>query len=147
MIKNQKETESKLIDEQLTKVKKAMDNTIEQKKIEKQELHNSTEEYERRIQDLQLELEHLKNDVKPIERQIKLIQQENNEFEETLSKNGTLEKAERIERLREENMNLERKQDVLKNKMSDTIKEYDNQFKDYELNFDNHLKNIESNTD
>lgn len=105
-----------------------MDDTIEQKKIEKQELHNSTEEQERRIQDLQLELEHLKNDVKPIERQIKLIQQENNEFEETLSKNGTLEKAEQIEKLRDENMNLEKKQDVLKNKMSDTIKEYDTQF-------------------
>jgi len=44
LIKTQKETESKLIDEQLTKVKKAMDDTIEQKKIEKQELHNSTEE-------------------------------------------------------------------------------------------------------
>jgi len=70
----------------------------------------------------------LKNDVKPIERQIKLIQQENNEFEETLSKNGTLEKAEQIEKLRDENMNLEKKQDVLKNKMSDTIKEYDTQF-------------------
>jgi len=70
----------------------------------------------------------LKNDVKPIERQIKLIQQENNEFEETLSKNGTLEKAEQIEKLRDENMNLEKKQDVLKNKMSDTIKEYETQF-------------------
>lgn len=136
-----------MIEEQLIKVKKAMEAAIEQKKIEKQELHNSTEEYERRIQDLQLELEHLKNDVKPIERQIKLIKQENEEFEATLRSNGTLEKVEQIDKLKTENQALEDKQDTLKAKMSDTVMEYESKFREYEKTFDEHLKNIESNTD
>jgi len=130
ILKNQKETESKLIEEQLIKVKKAMEAAIEQKKIEKQELHNSTEEYERRIQDLQLELEHLKNDVRPIERQIKLIKQENEEFEATLRSNGTLKKVDEIDKLKTENQTLEEKQDILKAKMSDTITEYETKFRE-----------------
>lgn len=93
-----------------------MEDTIEQKKIEKQELHQSTEEYERRIIDLQAELESLNDDMKPIQRQIALIEKENKEFEETLRLNGTLDKVKQIEALKSENSQLEIKKNELQNK-------------------------------
>jgi hypothetical protein len=78
-IKNQKQTEQTLIEEQLIKVKKAMEDTILKKQTEKQELNKSTEEYERRIIDLQSEYNAIKDDIKPVQRQIALIQKENKE--------------------------------------------------------------------
>jgi len=78
-IKNQKQTEQTLIEEQLIKVKKAMEDTILKKQTEKQELNKSSEEYERRIIDLQSEYNAIKDDIKPVQRQIALIQKENKE--------------------------------------------------------------------
>ena len=85
-IKNQKQTEQTLIEEQLIKVKKAMEDTIQKKQTEKQELNKSTEEYERRIIDLQSEYNAIKDDIKPVQRQIALIQKENNEKLEEIRK-------------------------------------------------------------